>query len=221
MFQNRWWRYPLIFLGLTACFPVTAAQSLQGRQPRPNILIIMSDDHAAHAISAYGSRVHQTPNIDRLAREGMKLENCFATNALCAPSRATILTGKYSHANGIRTHRCPPFDGTQVTYPKMLQMGGYQTAVVGKWHLKSEPTGFDYRNIVPGQGAYHDPIMIESGTRKKLKGYAADLITDLSIDWLKKRDANKPFLLLCYHKAPHRNWSPDDKHASMYDGPAL
>lgn len=173
---------------------------------RPNILYIMTDDHAAHALSCYGSRINKTPNMDRIAQEGMRLTNCFATNALCAPSRATILTGKYSHLTGVRTHRDPPFDGTQVTFPKLLQQAGYQTAVIGKWHLKSDPTGFDYWNIFPGQGAYHNPVMIEMGERKKLTGYATDLVTDASIEFLKKRDPNKPFLLLCQHKAPHRPW---------------
>jgi len=176
----------------------------------------MSDDHSADAISAYGSKINKTPNIDRIGKEGMILENCFATNALCAPSRATILTSKYSHLNGTRTHQSPPFDGSQLTYPKVLQKLGYQTAIVGKWHLKSEPTGFDYWNILPGQGAYHDPDMIELGKRKKHKGYVTDLITDFSIDYLEKRDKEKPFLLVVHHKASHRSWEPDAKHADMY-----
>ncbi len=183
---------------------------------RPNIVYIMSDDHAAHAISAYGSRINKTPNIDRIGVEGMILENCFATNALCAPSRATILTGKYSHLNGVTTHKSPPFDGSQMTYPKFLQKAGYQTAIVGKWHLKSDPTGFNYWNILPGQGKYHNPDMIENGKRKKHKGYATDIITDFSIDYLKRRDKQKPFMLAVHHKAAHRPWQPDKKHAGMY-----
>lgn len=183
----------------------------------PNIVYIMSDDHAAHAISAYDSRVNKTPNIDRIAKEGMLLENCFATNALCAPSRATILTGKYSHLNGVTTHASPPFDGNQVTYPKLLKQHGYQTAVIGKWHLKSDPVGFDYWNIFVGQGTYHDPVMIENGERKKRPGYATDLVTDFSIEFLEKRDKDKPFLLISQHKAPHRPWDPDKKHAHLYE----
>jgi arylsulfatase A-like enzyme len=177
----------------------------------------MSDDHAAHAISCYGSKVNKTPNIDRIAAEGMRLTNCFATNALCAPSRATILTSKYSHLNGVRSHASPPFDGTQLTYPKMLQQAGYQTAVIGKWHLKSDPTGFDYWCVVPGQGIYHNPRFIDMGTTKTVRGYVTDIIADKCIDWLDKRDPNKPFLLLCHHKAPHRPWEPDEKHAKQFE----
>lgn len=184
---------------------------------RPNIVYIMSDDHAAHAISAYGSKVNKTPNIDRIGREGMILNNCLVTNALCAPSRATILTSKYSHLNGVIDHQGPPFDGTQLTYPKVLQKAGYQTAMIGKWHLKSDPTGFDYWNILIGQGAYHNPPMIENGKRIKNTGYATDLITDYSIKFLENRDKSKPFLLVTQHKAPHRPWQPDEKHAHMYD----
>lgn len=183
---------------------------------RPNIVYIMSDDHAAHAISAYGSKINKTPNIDRIGREGMILENCFATNALCAPSRAVILTGKYSHLNGVYTHHDPPFDTTQITYPKLLQKNGYQTAVVGKWHLKSEPVAFDYWNILVGQGRYHNPVMINNGERVTYNGYATDVITDKAIEFLDQRDTNKPFLLAVQHKAPHRAWDPDEKHADMY-----
>ncbi len=185
-------------------------------QTRPNIVYIMADDHAAHAISAYGSKVNETPGIDRIGKEGMVLERVFATNALCAPSRATILTSKYSHINGTTTHQSPPFDGSQLTYPKVLQKNGYQTAVIGKWHLKSDPTGFDYWNILPGQGAYINPAFIENGERKKHKGYVTDLIADFSINWLEQRDKEKPFLLVCQHKAPHREWEPDQKHWEMF-----
>ncbi len=182
---------------------------------RPNIIFIMSDDHAAHALSCYGSRINTTPNLDRLAREGLRFTNCFCTNGICAPSRASILTGQYSHRNGVIDNR-KKFDGGQVTFPKLLQQAGYETAMIGKWHLKNDPTGFDYWNVLPGQGAYHDPEMIEMGERKKLSGYVTDIITDQSIDWLKARAGDKPFLLMCHHKAPHRNWQPDEKHAKMY-----
>jgi arylsulfatase A-like enzyme len=185
-----------------------------GRAPCPNILFIMADDHAAHAISAYGSKINQTPNIDRLANEGMRFTHCFAVNSICSPSRASILTGKYSHINGVTVFN--RFDGDQWTVAKALQQSGYYTGMIGKWHLQSDPTGFDYWNVLPGQGLYHDPIFIEMGTRKKVTGYATDLITDFAIDFLKNRPKDKPFFLMCHHKAPHREWSPDEKHAHMY-----
>lgn len=213
-------------LSLAAALAVAAASSFAVAQTggttaaqRPNIVYIMSDDHAAHAISAYGSKVNKTPNIDRLAREGMRLTNCFATNALCAPSRATILTGQYSHLTNVRTHKDPPFDPAHMTYPHALQQAGYQTAVVGKWHLKSDPVGFDYWNILPGQGIYNDPIFIENGERKKVPGYATDIITSYCINWIEQRDPSRPFLLLCHNKAPHREWTPDKKHANLYTDP--
>ncbi|HET7559722.1 MAG TPA: sulfatase [Limnochordia bacterium] len=187
---------------------------------RPNILFIMSDDHAAHAISCYGSRINQTPNIDRIAAGGMRLDNCLCTNSICAPSRATILTGLYSHLNGVETLD-DKFDGRQPNVAKQLQAAGYQTAIVGKWHLghggEHDPTGFDYWNVLPGQGAYHDPVLIEGGERKQHQGYVTDIITDLSLDWLRRRDPERPFFLLCHHKAPHRPWEPDAKHAQMYE----
>ena len=184
---------------------------------RPNIIFIMTDDHAAHALSCYGSRINTTPNLDRLAHEGLRFTNCFCTNSICAPSRATILTGKYSHLNGVRDNR-DNFDPAQMTFPKVLRAADYQTAMIGKWHLKNDPTGFDYWNVLPGQGAYHDPTMIEMGQRNKHTGYTTDIITDHSLAWLERRDSDRPFLLLCQHKAPHRNWRPDEKHAKMYDG---
>lgn len=149
---------------------------------RPNILFILTDDHAAHAMSCYGSRINKTPNLDRIAAEGVRLGNCFCTNSICAPSRASILTGTYNHVNGVTTLDTP-LDGRQVTFPKLLQAAGYQTAVIGKWHLghggHADPTGFDYWNVLPDQGEYHDPDMIELGEHKNYRGYATDLITDL------------------------------------------
>lgn len=182
---------------------------------RPNIVFIMSDDHATSAISAYGSKINRTPNLDRLADQGMRFENAFCTNSICAPSRAVILTGKYSHLNGVRDNRAA-FNGKQVTFPKLLRQAGYQTTIVGKWHLKSLPTGFDYSNVLPGQGAYHNPALIEQGQTKKHTGYATDIITNLAIEWLGRRDRRKPFCLLVQHKAPHANWETDTKHAQMY-----
>ena len=185
---------------------------------RPNIIFIMADDHASDAMSCYGSRVNVTPNLDRLASEGMRFENCFCTNSICAPSRAVILTGKYSHVNGkIDNSGARPFDGGQQTFPKLLQKAGYETAVIGKWHLESEPTGFDYWNILPGQGQYYNPTFIEMGQRKQHNGYVTDLITDFCIDWIKNRKAGKPFCLMYHHKAPHRNWQPAKKYASAAD----
>jgi arylsulfatase A-like enzyme len=184
---------------------------------RPNILFIFTDDHASAAISAYGSVINQTPNLDRIANEGVRFENCLVTNSICGPSRAVILTGKYSHLNGFHTN-VDTFDGSQPTFIKMLRDAGYTTAVVGKWHLVSDPTGFDYWNILIGQGLYYNPRMIDNGTEVKLEGYTTDLITDISLDWLKnKRDPNKPFVLMYQHKAPHRNWEPSPDHLTMYD----
>jgi len=182
---------------------------------RPNIIFIMADDHAAQALSCYGSYRNRTPNIDRLATEGMKFENCFCTNGICAPSRATILTGKFSHKNGV-IDNLRKFDTSQQTFPKLLQDAGYKTAMIGKWHLKSAPTGFDYSDILPGQGVYRDPVMIRQGKREKNAGYVTDIITDKSIDWLKEQNSAQPFCLMCHHKAPHRSWFPDAEHADMY-----
>ncbi len=187
-----------------------------GKGGRPNIVYIMADDHAAHAIGCYGSRINRTPNIDRIAQEGVRFDNCFCTNGICGPSRATIITGKYSHVNGFKTNH-DKFDGSQQTFPKLLRRAGYKTAMVGKWHLVSDPTGFDYWNILPGQGAYIDPVMIEMGEKKKRTGYVTDLITDTAIDFIRGRDKDAPFCLMCHHKAPHRNWIPDAKHGSMYE----
>jgi arylsulfatase A-like enzyme len=183
---------------------------------RPNILFIMSDDHAAHAISAYGSKVNQTPHLDRIANEGVRLERCFVTNSICTPSRATILTGKYSHLNGVPVFN--KFDGSQSTVSKLLQSAGYYTGVIAKWHLTSEPTGFDYWDIVPGQGRYFDPVFYNASGRRTIKGYVTDITTDLAIDFLNNRPQEKPFFLMLHHKAPHRPWEPDEKHKAMFAG---
>jgi len=192
----------------------------------PNIIFIMSDDHAAQAISAYGeflAKVARTPNIDRLAKEGMRFDNCFCTNSICTPSRAAILTGKYSHKNGVKTLD-DVFDGRQQTFPKLLQRAGYYTGVVGKWHLKTEPTGFDYYNVLPDQGDYFNPRLKEKGEPWQdgyeggvvHKGYVTDIITDITLDFLRKRPGDRPFCLLYHHKAPHDEWEYDAKHAELF-----
>ena len=183
---------------------------------QPNIIFIMTDDHASHALSCYGSKINQTPNLDRIAKEGMLFSNSFCTNSICAPCRAVILTSKYSHINGVIDNG-KKFDGSQQTFPKLLQEVGYETAMIGKWHLKTEPTGFDYWNVLPGQGTYYNPAMKEMGQRKKYAGYTTDIITDHALNWLKERKADKPFCLMFHHKAPHRRWEPGPKHLTMYD----
>ncbi len=196
-------------LRLLACLLSTAAIA-SAAASRPNILFIFSDDHGTQAISAYGEKRHliNTPNIDRIAREGIRFDRCLVTNSLCGPSRATVLTGKYSHLNGFYNNTNSRFDGSQTTFPKLLRAAGYQTALVGKWHLVSDPTGFDFWEILPGQGQYFNPPMIRNGEKVTFKGYVTDIITDESIAWLKKRDKTKPFLMMVQNKAPHGEWSP-------------
>ena len=186
---------------------------------RPNILFVFTDDHAYQSISAYGHplKLLQTPNLDRIAAGGMRFDRCLVPNSICGPSRATVLTGKYSHVNRFYNNTNSRFDGGQVTFPKLLQRAGYQTALIGKWHLVSEPTGFDHWHILPGQGVYYNPPMIRDGERVRHQGYVTDLITDFSLDWLKGRDKSKPFLLMCQHKAPHRSWEPALRHLG-HDG---
>jgi len=203
-------------LGAASILLSSSLLSCGSSKRKPNIIFIMSDDHAAHAISCYGSKLNQTPNLDRIAGEGMRFTNCFCTNAICAPSRAVILTGKYSHVNGVMDNR-QVFDGSQTTFPKLLQQAGYQTAMVGKWHLKSDPTGFDYWNVLPGQGDYYNPDLIEMGVAKQHTGYVTDVLTDIALNWLERRDPAKPFCLLYQHKAPHRNWMPDPKHLALFN----
>ena len=191
---------------------------------QPNILFIFTDDHAAHAISAYGSKINTTPHMDRLAKEGMLFEKCYVSNAICGPSRAVILTGKYSHLNGFLKNQRQPFDGSQQTFPKLLRKVGYTTAVIGKWHLKSTPTGFDYFDVLIGQGPYYNPPMKTTDEEGKViteknTGYTTDVITDKALAWLKNdREKAKPFMLMYQHKAPHRNWQPGPKHLTMFDG---
>jgi len=204
----------IIVLVLTLAFFTSCVD-----KQKPNIVFILSDDHAVQAISSYGGRLAElapTPRIDRLASEGIRFDKCYVTNSICAPSRATTLTGKYSHLNGV-TDNTIEFDGSQQTFPKLLQQAGYQTALVGKWHLKSDATGFDYWNVLPGQGDYYNPDFIEMGNKKRIEGYVTDIITDIALDWLEKRDKEKPFCLMVQHKAPHSNWMPGPKHLSLFD----
>ena len=186
-------------------------------QTRPNIVFIFSDDHALQAIGAYGSKVNRTPHIDRLAHEGALYVNSFCANSICGPSRACILTGKHSHLNGFLRNG-DRFDGEQTTFPKILSNAGYHTAMIGKWHLGTNPTGFDYWEILPGQGSYYNPDFIQmDGSRKRYQGYCTDQITDLAINWMEEqKNSDKPFLLMCQHKAPHRNWSPHPRHFGKY-----
>jgi len=195
---------------------------------QPNIIFILSDDHTTNAISAYGGiykDIAPTPNIDRIANEGAILKNTFATNSICGPSRASILTGTYSHVNGYyKNYKGGVFDNTKWTFPQELQKSGYNTALVGKWHLASEPVGFDYYkyHVSRGQqGFYWDPIYNDNGKEVKEIGYATNLTTDFALDWLDKRDSNEPFCLLLQYKAPHREWSPDEKYTDLWENEEL
>lgn len=202
---------------------------------KPNILFVMSDDHAAHAISAYGSRINTTPHIDRLARDGVRLTDCHCTNALCTPSRATILTGQYGHVTGVREWQ--PLDNRRpVQLQKLLKAAGYTTAIFGKWHLghgmtncadeidnrgpkavPADPAGFDDWTLLPGHGRYRDPDFLTPAGRIGTRGYVSDVITDMSLDWLsRRRDTGKPFFLCVHHKAPHRNWEPGERYQHLY-----
>ena len=201
-------------LALKGCAS-SCVNSSSGYSERPNIIFIMSDDHACNAISCYGSGINETPKIDRLAAEGIRFSNCLVTNSLCAPSRATILTGKYSHINGVITNGIP-FNGVQQTFPKLLQAAGYETAMIGKWHLGSRPTGFDYWNILPGQGRYHDPELNKMGETYIHHGYVTDIITDESIRWLSERERQKPFMLMVGHKAGHVPHHYPEKYSKLY-----
>jgi len=205
-------------IAATALLPAAAVAA--DAQPRPNILFIFTDDHAPHAIGAYGGRlqeVNPTPNIDALARRGLLFENSFCTNSICGPSRAVILTGKHSHINGFMRNG-NRFDGAQQTFPKLLQKAGYQTAMIGKWHLGTEPEGFDYWKVLPGQGDYYNPDFLAPDGKERIEGYCTDIVTDIAIDWLKNRGSgDKPFMLMCQHKAPHRTWMPPLRHLKLYD----
>jgi arylsulfatase A-like enzyme len=199
--------------------PILTLCAACGPEAPPNIIFVFTDDHATQAIGAYGGRLADldpTPNIDRLAREGMRFDNAFVTNGICAPSRAVILTGKHSHLNGVLTN-AERFDSSQVTFPQLLQDVGYQTALIGKWHLKSDPVGFDYWEVLPGQGQYYNPDFRTPAGVVRDTGYATDIITGKALAWLAGRDPSKPFLLMYQHKAPHREWAPGPAHLTAYD----
>ncbi len=207
--------------GASAALAMGAARNSTAQTPqRPNIVWIYSDDHAQNAVSAYGGRLAEaapTPNIDRIANEGMLFRNSFVTNSICGPCRAVVLTGLHSHLNGFRKNG-DKFDGSQRTFPKMLQGAGYQTALYGKWHLGVEPTGFDAWEVLPGQGSYYNPDFLTPAGKKRFEGYVTDLITDKALHWLdNERDADKPFMLMIQHKAPHREWEPGPEHLNTFD----
>ncbi|KAF2177747.1 arylsulfatase B [Zopfia rhizophila CBS 207.26] len=189
---------------------------------RPNIVFIMADDHASKAISCYGAGINHTPNIDRLAKEGMKFDHCYVTNSICTPSRAAILTGTHNHVNGVMTLD-NKINKHMPNVAKHLRIGGYQTAMIGKWHMgegaEHEPSGFDHWTVLPGQGDYWDPEFIDHSGTHTNPGYATDIITNKCLDWVRARDKGRPFFLMCHHKAPHRPWECDDKYKGLYTDP--
>ncbi|MCP3918943.1 MAG: sulfatase [bacterium] len=203
------------------------AQPSSGADGRPNIIFIFSDDHAPHAIGAYArdeampfgqwlASVDATPRIDQLAEHGMRFRSSFCTNSICGPSRAVVLTGKHSHANGFMNNG-NRFDGDQETFPKLLRAAGYHTAMIGKWHLGSDPQGFDHWEVLPGQGQYYNPVLVSADGRRQVEGHCTDVVTDLSIEWLEaQKERDEPFLLMCQHKAPHRTWMPAGRHLEMW-----
>ncbi|WP_372634317.1 sulfatase [Fodinibius sp.] len=200
----------ILIIGSTV-FQSSCGASQQGeeeRAERPNIVFIMTDDHSYQTLSAYDDRFIETPNIDRIAGEGVKFANSFVGNSICAPSRATLLTGKHSHKNG-QIDNSTSFDGSQPTFPKYLRQAGYQTALIGKWHLRSTPTGYDYYDRLIGQGDYYNSDFIINGDTISSDGYVTDVITDKSLSWLENRESDQPFALQIHHKANHRVWMPD------------
>lgn len=191
---------------------------LAQQKDRPNIILVFTDDLAFQAVSAYGHGLNRTPEIDRIAAEGMRFDRCVVTNSICAPSRATVLTGKYSHLNGVYGNEPRPFDGQQQTFPKLLQDNGYQTAIIGKWHLGSEPTGFDHWEVMEGQGYYYNPTFLTENGQKTEQGYSVDVVRRLAIDWMEhQRNQQEPFMLMVQFKAPHREWEPGPEHLTRYD----
>ncbi|MDH6359271.1 sulfatase [Parabacteroides sp. PF5-9] len=204
----------------TLLFPFIISCTGKIQQEKPNVLFILTDDHAMAAISAYRSGLSTlapTPNIDRIAKEGAIFQANYCCNSISGPSRAAILTGKHSHKNGFMRNGNQGFDGTQQTLPKILQANGYETALIGKWHLVSEPTGFDFWTILSDQGEYNHPDFITGKDTTRHTGYVTDIITRFTKEWLDKRDKEKPFFLMMNHKAPHRNWVPAERHYRLYE----
>lgn len=197
-----------IFLSLLAFATASVAAD------RPNILFIFSDDHAQHAISAYGSKVNTTPNIDRIAAGGARFTNSFVTNSICTPSRATLITGQYSHLNGVPVFNS--FDGSRDNVAKHLQAGGYHTGMIGKWHLGSDPTGFDRWIVLPGQGQYTDPAFLVPGHKLTINGHCTDITGDLGVEFIETRPQDRPFFLMLHQKAPHRAWEPDERNKARF-----
>lgn len=208
-----------IYIAGTAAIAMSTSCSEEKKEQQYNIVYIMTDDHTAQMMSCYDNRFVETPNLDRIAADGVKFTNSFVANSLSGPSRACMFTGKHSHANGFYDNTTCIFDGSQQTMPKLLQQAGYQTAIIGKWHLESLPTGFDYWEILPGQGDYYNPRFIEMNNDTIVeKGYLTNIITEKSINWLEnQRDKEKPFCLFIHHKACHRNWLPELKYLSLYE----
>ena len=207
--------YLLLFY-LSLIFSCNKKNSHTEFTPPPNILFIFTDDHAKNAMSIYKNKLIQTPNIDRIGKEGIVFNRAYVTNSICGPSRAVILTGKYSHINGFRKNG-DRFNGAQQTFPKLLQKTGYQTAVVGKWHLGSTPTGFDYYNILIGQGQYYNPVFVENGDTTKHNGHSTDIVTDLSLNYLDSLRKDRPFCMMVQYKAPHRNWMPHPRYFKEFE----
>jgi arylsulfatase A-like enzyme len=205
----------VVLLALLIAFTVSYSQQKQSGSQRPNIVYIMSDDHGYQAVSAYGYGLNNTPNIDRIAKEGVLFTRATVTNSLCAPSRAVMLTGKHSFING-KVDNVQHFDWNQNNFPKLLRKAGYQTAMVGKIHMDGLPQGFDYSAVLPGQGDYYNPDFIINGNKQQIHGYVTDITTDLAMEWLKRRDKAKPFCLLYHQKAPHREWLPAERHYKEY-----
>lgn len=204
-------KYPILIVCLTIFVLTIKAQ-------RPNIVLIVSDDHSYQTISVYGSKFMQTPNIDRIAKEGVRFDKAYVTNSICGPSRAVILTGKYSHKNGFKDNANSSFDGTQNTFIKALTKTGYQTAWIGKWHLQTNPQGFSYWQVLPGQGSYYNPdFLMMNGERKRVEGYVSDIVEDAAEKWLNQRDTSQPFCLVIGHKNTHRTWMPDIKDLRMFN----
>ena len=208
----------LVFFICLGCTAKTPAQAQASEPTRPNIIFIFTDDHASQSIGAYGSVINETPNIDRIAEEGVIFLNSFCGNSICGPSRATILTGLHSHANGFMNNTTR-FDSTQQTFPQLLQDAGYNTAMIGKYHLWDNPVGFDDWMILPGQGEYYNPDFITPAGRQRVEGYVTDVITDLTLEWLENgRDSDAPFMVMTQHKAPHRTWMPGPNELDLYRG---